>query len=134
VAFSASLLIGYTLLSQQRLAQVLANLLANAAMLSPTGSKVEIGTTLHEAWVQISVRDQGPGIDQDFMPRLFSKFVQADGSDSPRKGGTGLGLAISKALVERMEGSIGCDATLGQGSTFWLELSISMAPRTGSAS
>jgi two-component system, OmpR family, sensor histidine kinase VicK len=119
---------------RQRLAQVLANLLSNAAKFSPAGSKVEISTTVHEAWVRISVRDQGPGISQDFMPRLFNKFAQADGSDSRRKGGTGLGLAISKALVERMEGSIGCDSTLGQGSTFWLELPISMAPRTGSAS
>jgi PAS domain S-box-containing protein len=110
----------------QRLAQVLANLLSNAAKFSPPGSSVEVAAVVQGGHVRVSVRDQGPGIDEDFRARIFSKFTQADASDCRQKGGTGLGLAISKELIERMHGRIGFDSVEGQGSTFWFELPISV--------
>ena len=112
----------------QRLAQVLANLLSNAAKFSPPGSTVDIGVTQQADQVRISVQDQGPGISDEFKARIFSKFSQADASDRRQKGGTGLGLAISKELIERMQGEIGFDSVTGQGSTFWFNLPISMPP------
>ena len=109
---------------EQRLAQVLANLLSNAAKFSPAGASVTVAAQQRDGKVQISVSDQGPGIAEAFRPRLFSKFSQADATDTRRKGGTGLGLAISKALIERMHGQIGVDSSPGQGSTFWVELPV----------
>jgi PAS domain S-box-containing protein len=101
-----------------RLMQVLTNLLSNAAKYSPRGGAVTLAAADAGKAVRISVSDNGPGIPPEFRERLFGKFEQADRAH----GGTGLGLAISKALVERMEGGIGCDSEPGRGSTFWVEL------------
>tara|TARA_R110000868_G_scaffold63100_3_gene190202 strand:- start:2682 stop:7163 length:4482 start_codon:yes stop_codon:yes gene_type:complete len=105
-----------------RLAQVLANLLSNAAKFSPRGQSVEVRVQQHDAGVRISVTDHGPGVPENFQARIFSKFSQADATDTRQKGGTGLGLAISKEIIERMGGQIGFDSTVGKGATFWLEL------------
>ncbi|WP_417707555.1 ATP-binding protein [Pseudomonas sp.] len=108
----------------QRLEQVLANLLANAAKFSSAGQSVELAAVPGDGWVRISVRDHGQGIAPNFKPRIFSKFAQADAGDTRRQGGTGLGLAISKEIVEHMGGRIGFDSVEGQGSTFWLDLPL----------
>ena len=101
-----------------RLMQVLTNLLSNAAKHSPRGGEVRLEAADAGRLARISVADRGPGIAPEFMPRLFGKFEQADRAH----GGTGLGLAISKALIERMDGRIGCDSEAGRGSRFWVEL------------
>ena len=107
---------------QQRLLQVLANYLSNAAKFSPLDDVVTIHLQIAAHRVRVVVTDKGPGVPDEFRARLFQKFSQADASDSRQKGGTGLGLAICKELIQRMGGSVGVDSTPGQGASFYFEL------------
>ena len=105
-----------------RLQQVLANLLSNAAKFSPPGGVVNIAVRVDEVRVRVTVTDQGKGIPAEFRERIFQKFSQADSSDSRQLGGTGLGLAISKELIEQMHGTIGFESEEGKGASFYFEL------------
>ncbi len=105
-----------------RLLQVLTNLLSNAIKFSPAQGTVRVLLGRHAGRVRVEVSDSGPGIPEEFRQRIFQKFSQADSSDTRQKGGTGLGLAISKAIVERMEGSLGFTSRVDVGTTFFFEL------------
>jgi PAS domain S-box-containing protein len=105
-----------------RLMQVMANLVSNAAKFSPPGSTVHIRASAQGARARVEVEDHGTGIPEDFRPHVFEKFAQADGSTSRRFEGTGLGLSITRQLIETMGGSVGFQSTTGQGTTFHLEL------------
>ena len=72
--------------------------------------------------LRVSVRDEGPGIPEEFRARMFEKFSQADSSTTREKGGTGLGLHIAQRFIEHMQGRIGFDSVAGAGATFWIEL------------
>lgn len=108
----------------QRLQQVMANLLSNAAKFSPANGTVDIFIDMVDERVQIRVVDHGSGISDEFRARIFTKFSQADSSTARQRGGTGLGLAISKELVERMQGEIGFYSELGQGATFYIRFPV----------
>lgn len=112
------------LIDESRLQQVFANLLANAIRFSPVGGVVLLEVRLIGVQVRISVSDQGPGVPDDFVPRLFQKFSQADSSDSRRLNGTGLGLAICRELMDRMNGSIGYQPREGGGACFYFDLPV----------
>ena len=105
-----------------RLAQVVTNLLANAIKFSPDGQEVVLAVDEHENRVRMSVRDHGPGIPEEFRPRVFSKFAQADGSNARQKGGAGLGLSIVKQIVERLGGNVGFESVRDVGTLFFVEL------------
>jgi CheY-like chemotaxis protein len=106
----------------QRLLQVLANYLSNAAKFSPVQDTVTIQIEVQFGRARVSVSDNGPGISEEFRPRLFKKFSQADSSDTRQKGGTGLGLAICKEIIERMGGSLGIEPNTEKGACFYFEL------------
>jgi len=105
-----------------RLAQVLGNLLSNALKYSPHGSTVSLAAHRADDSVRIEVADQGPGVPEAFRANIFTRFAQADGTDTRSRGGTGLGLAICKTIVERLGGRIGYEPGQDGGSRFWFEL------------
>ena len=115
---------------KDRMMQVMANLLSNAAKFSPDHETVEISVAHHHGdTIRISVTDHGHGIPEEFQPKLFDKFTQSDSSDTRQKGGTGLGLSISKAIVEKHGGYIGFVSHEGVGTTFFMELPTLMGER-----
>ncbi|MBE0623044.1 MAG: PAS domain-containing protein [Burkholderiales bacterium] len=105
-----------------RLMQVMANLLSNAAKFSPRGASVEVYLERVGDSFRVSVADIGTGIPDEFKPRVFDRFAQADGSNSRSRGGTGLGLAICRMIVDKLGGKIDFVTTPGAGTTFYFDL------------
>ena len=105
-----------------RLMQVMANLLSNAAKFAPRGSRVEVRLQRSPGAFRVSVIDSGPGIPDEFKPRVFDRFAQADSSASRRTGGTGLGLAISRMIIDKLGGKIDFVSTPGLGTRFFFDL------------
>jgi signal transduction histidine kinase len=99
-----------------RVFQILSNLIGNALKFTPAGGRITVGHTAVDDVVTFFVRDTGPGIPDDKLPRLFDRYYQ--GSDAARRSGLGLGLFICKRLVEAHGGRLGVDSTVGVGSTF----------------
>ncbi|WP_010256757.1 hybrid sensor histidine kinase/response regulator [Treponema primitia] len=107
----------------QRLSQVLTNLLGNAVKFTPEGGGIYLEARLlgeenGSCRIRVSVKDEGIGISTEQKDRLFHAFQQAESDTSRKYGGTGLGLVISKNIVEMMGGEISVEAELGQGSEF----------------
>jgi PAS domain S-box-containing protein len=105
-----------------RLMQVMANLLSNAAKFSPRGARVEIRLQRMRGAFRVSIIDPGPGIPEEFKPRVFDRFAQADSSTSRQRAGTGLGLAICKLIIDKLGGKIDFVSMPGTGATFYFEL------------
>jgi PAS domain S-box-containing protein len=117
------------LVDKDRLAQVFANLLSNAAKFSPESGRVRVVIRSRAGRARFEVIDHGSGIPEEFRSRIFGRFVQADSSIARAKGGTGLGLHITRELVEKMRGTIGFESVSGEGTTFWVEFPIVEALR-----
>jgi two-component system, NarL family, sensor histidine kinase BarA len=108
-----------------KLQQVLYNLLSNAIKFSPDGAIVDLSARIEQNdAVNISVTDEGPGIDPEKQALIFEKFRQLDGSVTREHSGSGLGLAISKDLTALLGGRIGVVSVPGQGASFWVVLPI----------
>ena len=107
----------------QRITQVITNLMSNAVKFTPEGGNIRLNACLLEendniCTIKVEVTDSGIGISPEQQVRLFTSFVQADSSTNRKFGGTGLGLAISKHIIEMMNGKIWIQSELGKGSTF----------------
>jgi CheY-like chemotaxis protein/anti-sigma regulatory factor (Ser/Thr protein kinase) len=106
-----------------RLQQVVWNLVSNAIKFTPSGGSVAVRLERVDNFVQIHVTDTGCGISPEFLPFVFDRFRQADGTPTRMHGGLGLGLAIAKHLAELHGGSVQADsAGEGQGATFTISL------------
>ncbi|HEY2789467.1 MAG TPA: ATP-binding protein [Gaiellales bacterium] len=110
------------LADQQRLTQVIINLVSNAIKYNRAGGEVRVELACAGGRrSRIAVSDTGPGIAPDLLPQLFTPFERLGAAASGIEG-TGLGLALSRRLIESMGGTIGVESTVGVGSTFWVEL------------
>jgi GAF domain-containing protein len=117
---------------EQRLTQVLLNLVGNAIKFTDAG-EVCVAAGAANGHFTVSVSDTGPGIPAEECERIFEKFRQVDSSNTRAKGGTGLGLAIAREIVQMHGGRIWVESTLGQGSTFHMQLPVRAVAPPGAA-
>ena len=121
----------------RRIRQVLHHLVDNALKFTAKGGVEVVVTCLRpppgdgRPWIRLAVRDTGCGIDPAMAASLFKPFVQADNSSTRRRGGSGLGLAICLRLVESMGGRLDVDSVPAAGSTFWLDIPLSLRSEQG---
>jgi PAS domain S-box-containing protein len=114
---------------EQRITQVLMNLIGNAIKFTPERGAISISTKLLEkegdvCTIECSVTDTGIGIGKEQQVNLFDSFQQAESSTATKYGGTGLGLSISKNIVEMMDGRIWIESDLGKGSSFYFTIKV----------
>ena len=106
-----------------RLVQVFWNLLHNAVKFSSTDGRVAVDAEANELETTVTIGDTGQGIDSEFLPLVFDRFRQVDGSKTRLYGGLGLGLALVKSFVESHKGSVAAESNgLEQGSSFTVRL------------
>jgi len=111
-----------------RYAQIITNLVGNAIKFTDSGCvcvRIAVATAVDDSVTyRFEVADNGIGIRDDVIPRLFTAFTQSDGSITRRYGGTGLGLAIVRRLCEIMGGQCGVESEIGKGSVFWFTIRL----------
>lgn len=111
-------------IDEDRIEQVLTNLVDNAIRHTPAEGSVTVSITNEQNYAKIQVRDTGQGIPQDDLPYVFERFYKADKARTRSKGGTGLGLAITKNIVEAHNGTISVESVEQQGTTFTFYLPL----------
>ncbi|MCA9588136.1 MAG: PAS domain-containing protein [Myxococcales bacterium] len=119
---------------RRALEQVLTNLVDNAVKYCPEGSVVTVGARRDDDETVLWVADNGGGIDEAHLPRLFERFYRVDAGRSREMGGTGLGLSIVKHIVEALGGDIGVESKVGKGTKFELRIPDPPPPSIGADS
>jgi len=114
-----------------QLVSAVGNLLDNAIKFSPNGSIVKISIEVLEDQVNVVVADNGPGISEEHLSRVFERFYRVDDARSRSTGGTGLGLAIVRHIARLHGGEVSVESTLGEGSRFTLSLPMRRLPVVG---
>ncbi|HSP24061.1 MAG TPA: ATP-binding protein [Saliniramus sp.] len=121
---------------RDELLRVVENLLENAIKYGGSGKRVEIGLASirdTDSRVRLSVRDFGPGIAPEHLPRLTERFYRGDATQSRQKGGTGLGLAIVKHIVVRHRGKLSIESVIGKGAVFTAEFPAAVEEQSASS-
>jgi len=105
--------------------QVVENLLSNALKFSPRNTKISLSTIIQDDFVIISIRDEGPGISQEDMKKLFTRYTKLTAKPTADESSSGLGLSIVKRYVEVMNGQVVCESEVGKGANFIVKLPTS---------
>ena len=113
---------GAVLADREAIHQVFSNLIDNALKYGGSGKRILLGARASGNAMEFYVRDLGPGIPSEHLPRLFERFYRVDKARSRESGGTGLGLAIAKHIVLAHGGTIRAESELNHGSTFLFTL------------
>jgi len=108
----------FVVADEDKIDQILTNLISNAIKYSPDGGQVSVTAVDKDAYIAISVADEGIGIPAEHLPRLFARFHRVDSADTRRASGTGIGLYLVKHLVEAHGGSVSVESEVRKGSTF----------------
>jgi CheY-like chemotaxis protein len=125
LAYALDADVGPVMGDADRLQQVVWNLVANAIKFTPQGGRIEVRLQRDGTQVQVIVTDTGQGISPEFLPFVFDRFRQAEGSSTRTHGGLGLGLAIVRHLIELHGGSVFADSRgIGMGATFKLSIPL----------
>ena len=112
------------MIDQERIKQVLMNLVDNAIKFSPDGSTINVKTRKEKEDVLFEVQDFGRGIPKNKQKKIFERFYQVDSGIDRKFGGVGLGLTISKKIIDTYGGQIWVDSTVGKGSSFKFSLPL----------
>lgn len=118
----------WTLCDGKRIAQVITNILSNAAKFSNRNGNIFVFAEIYEGQIRISISDEGIGIANGSYGKVFEEFGQMDTSSTRQIQGSGLGLNISKRIIDAHNGNISYNSTLGVGSTFFIELKVLNLP------
>ena len=117
---------------EDRLNEVLGNLLSNAFKFTSRGGTIRLEAARHDGGIRVEVEDTGVGIPPEKLPRIFEKFYQVENDAQPRSVGSGLGLAIAREIVEAHGGTIGAESRVGRGTRFRVVLPL-RPPAPGAA-
>ncbi|MDH4943463.1 ATP-binding protein [Sulfurimonas sp. C5] len=109
-----------------RIKQILSNFLSNAIKFTPNGGHIHVQVSYDAPLLKINVKDSGIGISKEDQENIFLAFAQAQDAQESRSDGTGLGLSISCQLAELMQGNVGVESEVGQGSNFWMEIPVTV--------
>ena len=109
---------------EDRIIQVLVNLVGNAVKFSPRGTQIDVWAERREPFALVQVRDRGRGVPENLREIIFQPFRQAEESDARKKGGSGVGLAICRAIVSQHGGEMGVESAPGEGSVFWFTVPL----------
>ena len=115
-----------------RIKQVISNLLSNAVKFTPEGESIKIDISYNNERLNVSVKDNGIGIEQNHLKHIFEAFSQADMSTTRKYGGTGLGLSICNKLVELLGGELNVESKLNEGSRFYFWIPVSIGTKSES--
>lgn len=111
-------------LDDEKLQQIITNLLDNGCKYSESGKSITVSTSINNSHVVIKIKDEGVGICEDDINKIFQKFVRLENHLTSKTQGNGLGLYITKTLVESMFGEISVESALGVGTTFILKFPV----------
>ena len=109
---------------RERIEQVIMNIVSNAIKYTPDGGQIDITAGMEDKQVFVRISDNGIGIPQKDLPRLFERFYRVDKARSRASGGTGLGLSIAKEILNQHHGEIAIDSVYGEGTTVTITLPI----------